>query len=61
MNLHGFDEGLVQKLNYGVLQLAMSEARTTRRQKPTKVSTTIDKFMFSNIKWSIDVTRCHAM
>ena len=37
VNLHGFDEGLVQKLNYGVFHLAYTEAAMRHGQPITEV------------------------
>jgi hypothetical protein len=39
VNLHGFDEGLVQKLNYGVFYLAHTEAAMRHGQTFTQVQT----------------------
>ena len=37
VNLHGMDEGLVQKLNYGALHTAIDEAKTNSHVDATKV------------------------
>jgi len=37
VNLHGMDEGLVQKLNYGALSTAIDEAHTNSHVDATKV------------------------
>jgi len=37
VNLHGMDEGLVQKLNYGALHTAIDEAQTNSHVDATKV------------------------
>jgi hypothetical protein len=37
VTLHGFDEGICQKLNFGMLEMAVTEAQRTRNMDATKV------------------------
>jgi hypothetical protein len=37
VTLHGFDEGICQKLNFGMLEMAVSEAQGQRNMDATKV------------------------
>ena len=38
VTLHGFDEGICQKLNFGMLEMAITEAQGRRNMDATKVS-----------------------
>jgi hypothetical protein len=38
VTLHGFDEGICQKLNFGMLEMAVKEAQGWRNLDATKVS-----------------------
>jgi hypothetical protein len=37
VTLHGFDEGICQKLNFGMLEMAVTEAQVQRNMDATKV------------------------
>jgi hypothetical protein len=63
VNLHGFDEGLVQKLNYGVFHLAYTEAALRHGQPITEVQLTT--LLLRNVRYrdkmGKNVIPCYAM
>jgi hypothetical protein len=51
VTLHGFDEGLVQKLNFGMVEMAITEAHSRLNMPATEVSS-LSLFQYLS-SWSL--------